>query len=298
MKAQKTRVVLQGGLGNQLFQYFAGLYVSEIQRSKLEIDLSGLSLHKTLRSPEILSFVLPEDVQILNRNQTKLGGFLNKFRSRLRRRLQLVRALEHSVFGVFESRKLGFIEGLGSGRWKRRILGYFQTDKYFNYLAPNLRELNLRSCSDWFVKMSSLAESEMPIIVHIRRGDYLGLKDTYGVLSPQYYLDAMLELNRLGVNSKFWIFSDSVDIKDEFSRIFPPDTRWIVPPMDLPDAESLILMSRGIAIITANSTFSWWAATLNPNKILAIAPNPWFRNYEAPEDLVPESWIKVKSYWS
>jgi hypothetical protein len=298
MKARKIRVVLQGGLGNQLFHYFAGLFVSEIQRSKLEIDLSGLSLHKTIRNPEILSFVLPEDVQILNNKQTKLITYRDKFRSRLRRRVKFIRALEHLIFGVFESRKLGFDENLGSGRRKRRILGYFQTDKYFMHVAPNLRALNLRIYSDWFVKMSSLAESEMPIIVHIRRGDYLELKDTFGVLSPQYYLDAMLVLKKLGVDSKFWIFSDSMDIKDEFSGIFPPSTRWIDPPPDLPDAESLVLMSRGIAIITANSTFSWWAATLNLDKIVAIAPNPWFKNYEAPEDLVPDSWLKVNSHWS
>jgi hypothetical protein len=298
MKAHKLRVVIQGGLGNQLFQYFAGLYVMQIQRSKLEINLSELSFHKSHRNPEILSFALPEDVQVLDNKQKKLIWLLNKIRSRLRRRLQLVNTLEHLVFGVFESRELGFVEALGSGRRKREIRGYFQTDEYFNHLAPNLRALNLRSCSDWFLKMSTLAESEMPIIVHIRRGDYLDLKDTFGVLNPQYYSDAMFELNKLGVKSKFWVFSDSKEIESEFSEIFPADTRWIVPPSDIPDAESLVLMSRGIAIITANSTFSWWAATLNPNKVVAIAPNPWFRNYEAPEDLIPESWIKVKSRWS
>jgi hypothetical protein len=50
-------------------------------------------------------------------------------------------------------------------------------------------------------------------------------------------------------------------------------------------------------MVIANSTYSWWAATLgNPNKTIAC-PSKWFAQMVDPEDLYPEGWIKVSSEW-
>jgi hypothetical protein len=72
---------------------------------------------------------------------------------------------------------------------------------------------------------------------------------------------------------------------------------FVESPKDSHSFESLILMSRSSSLIIANSTYSWWAATLgNPDKI-TVCPAKWFVQMEDPQDLYPESWIQVPSAW-
>jgi hypothetical protein len=50
-------------------------------------------------------------------------------------------------------------------------------------------------------------------------------------------------------------------------------------------------------IAIANSTFSWWAAWLNPSPDkLVVAPEPWFaNNTHDGADVVPASWARLST---
>jgi hypothetical protein len=59
-----------------------------------------------------------------------------------------------------------------------------------------------------------------------------------------------------------------------------------------PDYLDMQLMSLCKHNIISNSTFSWWAAWLNPNEDKqVIAPEPWMDHIST--DIVPKRWTKV-----
>jgi hypothetical protein len=68
---------------------------------------------------------------------------------------------------------------------------------------------------------------------------------------------------------------------------------------DIPENEQMLCMSLCKNNIIANSTFSWWGAFLNNNKIKNIIyPSTWFGPGisippESLLDLFPSNWLKI-----
>lgn len=101
-----------------------------------------------------------------------------------------------------------------------------------------------------------------------------------------YYIRAMA----LFPNEKFLIFSDDMEwckkqdiFKDcEFSE-------------GNSEVEDLNLMASCKSNIIANSSFSWWAAWLNPNPDkVVVAPQKWFSNPEDEKLIgIPQKWIRI-----
>jgi hypothetical protein len=71
-----------------------------------------------------------------------------------------------------------------------------------------------------------------------------------------------------------------------------------VHPVSCPSLDALdemLLMSRAPALVTANSSFSWWAAWLGdrPGRPV-VAPRPWFDDPSIDaRDLLPPHWLTL-----
>jgi hypothetical protein len=182
----------------------------------------------------------------------------------------------------------------------RRYRGYFQSYVYAQSLKDILPEglLSMKYPSPWLDTKIKQAKDLLPIMMHVRRGDYLKVQEEFGVLHTDYYREALRLLRLKGNTQPVWIFSDSKELIDsDFIADADYPVEVIFPDSDKPANETMVLMQYGSANIISNSTFSWWPAYLSPYSANVICPTQWFLNMETPHLLIPDQWEKVSSVW-
>jgi hypothetical protein len=298
---KRVTVFLFGGLGNQLFQYFAGLAVAEAVGAKLylkpfgraasqgsdcEIGINAFDLEAT-----VVTSKLP--IQIQDRVLPRLINFARRF------------SLQNLAWSsrTLLTDDIDFDAVNLEDRQHIHLVGYFQNSKYLDFLAKREIEINLslKNSSVWFQEFQARARVKKPIIVHLRRGDYLNYADTIGVLDFQFFLNALQLIPHFSEpETEFWIFSNSLSAASDFARFADlPESRTevIQPPDKSPDAESMLLMTLGAALVISNSTFSWWGAYLNDETSQIISPKKWFRNLDDPTFPKKDGWKFSESIW-
>jgi len=292
-------VKLQGGLGNQMFQYATGRQLSVLYDTKLKLDLSFLldrSLKEdfTFRDFElgklniVAEFVKLKDVQFFLKED---------FISRLKKRF--------GRFQLFKEENFSFQQEIFSKGKSIYLDGYWQSERYF----INIREKLLSEFTPDRGTLSKLNENPVlknfreqilnnqSVSVHFRRGDYISNKVTnsyHGTCSYQYYNDAIGLIKQKTGKPHYFLFSDEPEFLTslDFIKEIPSTTVTSNDPhLDMH------LMSLCKHNIIANSSFSWWGAWLNqnPDKIV-IAPERWFAKDELnlqTKDLVPSKWIRI-----
>lgn len=287
---RSVRVFLQGGLGNQLFTYFAAANYAEKNKVNLILDTSELPFGISYRGMELSKLKLPHPYEVSGFEFIKYAPAV-KFLIRLRRVF-----LRNFPILIHDSKVVGYDQSLEGKRRTLFIRGYFQSWKYFqSYKNVNLdTDVKPLNPSVGYIKCADLMQLENPICIHVRRGDYLRLGNEFGYLSEEYFEKSLLQLEN--PSRPLWLFSDDPDLVIRDFRNIKFD---LIPTVEfsLDDAESLIIMSLSNTVIMSNSSFSWWAATLGNQEKEVLAPFPWFKSMENPEDLYFPNWKKVGSEW-
>ncbi len=303
-KHAPVSVELVGGLGNQLFTYFAGLYIARALKVNLRIVFHGSILESVRRGHGLYAFKGAPTASDGSQYVSKLPWF-SRFKTYIYSILSRSGApssLSERVTGVFQSTAIGEDKRIDAIRTGCFVRGYFQTRKYFESLRGALPgdTFQIQNPSSWFTSLKAESKRVKPIMVHVRRGDYLDPQNSsIGALSAEYFLRALsvLRLDPDLQRREVWIFSNDVPfVKFEFKGKVEGTVRWVESPPDSPEAESLILLGSGEALIMSNSTFSWWAASIGrPRRV--IAPSKWFKGSGDPLNLMPPEWDKIDSSW-
>lgn len=250
-------VHLSGGLGNQLFQYAAGLAVAVRLGAGLQMETRKFRSEKTgdedpaARPLRVLDFELPF------RNVCD-----RRAEDRLRSRWNLSRNLHIPArwLKFFTETGVAYdpaFESLGDGVCLR---GYFQSELYFANIAPDVRRA-FRPCDETLTPridadLARLRQSGRALVsLHVRRGDFLDLTDRDCMTGDDFYDKAMSAFP----GALFMVFSDDLNwCREKFAGrediVFSPYARV---------TEDFVAMSRCDHHILAKSTFSWWAAWLN-----------------------------------
>jgi len=300
MRKARVRVDLIGGLGNQLFQYVAGMYILRNQNVSLELNCRLLRSGNQHYESLISDFELTNGVTVTGlENQDllisrKLRQILNQGK-----KVPYVQAITDVAFGVRLPKGDGYDPQLQNWSSPLRTRGYFQTWKYIEQLQELQIDLGLKlkSTSKRFEQAYDQIQEVKPIVLHVRRGDYQILSQTFGLLSREYYGKAIDSALAKNSNRKIWVISDDINNAKKSLAGIDHSLNFRSDLNELRPSEILYLQSFSGALIIANSSFSWWAAMLSGKPEIIYCPDNWFRNYLAPQDLVHPRWNQIESSW-
>lgn len=294
-------IQLVGGLGNQLFGYFAGRFLSKKLNVDLKLDMSEFDLGITAHGSDIRSFAIREPIVFRESEKRFHVIVANNFLNFVATRIPRTRLIVENLTSIHTSQEIGLDPRMDFVKPGMFVRGYFQSFEYVSNVISNGEESlpGLKDPSSWYQDQKKLALSTQPIMLHARRGDYAKKENAdFGMLSVEYYKGAAQTLRRaLGDDREIWVFSDEIDLaRQELATSLSGNVKFIEPPKGTDPAESMMLMANGAANVISNSTFSWWSAILNSAQ-LVVAPTKWFKDMKDPEDLIPPHWLKQESSW-
>jgi hypothetical protein len=290
---------LNGGLGNQLFQYSAAYALAFQNKDHLKIDISGyLSFSEkknTYRNFDLANFLISAEVarpDEIAKIKNPLG-VLSKIYRLIRQKLFKAYYVDWHPEVV---KKTGDIY----------LDGYFQSEKYFLNCFDKLRsELTLKSDLFQEIELAARDIQAKPnsVSLHIRRGDYVENPKAsryHLVCDIAYYKRAIAAMQEKIPKIHLYIFSDDPDWVKNHLPLSTPATfisNGKGAANTLKPAQELVLMSKCHHHILSNSSFSWWGAYLNsaPNKIV-LAPSVWSKGPIPQPNILPTGWISISVY--
>ena len=265
-------VKLKGGLGNMMFQIAAGIHFS----NQLNTELSLINLHEHLNYLNSDNLYQPD----------------------------LKHAFEYLKLNQFKNFPPSFVDTLNTKTYQYPfeyinyippdnviIDGFFQTEKYFSSSKTQIlksfeptEEIKSQLQKYDFLKYQTTS-------IHVRRGDYLKFSQIHTVQNESYFKKA-LDITK-NKTEKYIVFSDDIEW---CKKIFINDNFIFIE--NEKDYIEIYLMSLCNNNIISNSSFSWWAAWMNPNdNKLIISPKNWFgiEKYGdlSDNDIIPNEWIKI-----
>lgn len=275
-----------GGLGNQLFQYSFGQYLSNTYGFKVYYDPQTVSDSKSFTNRDLeiskFSFEIPiaesdkrfNDTSLFWRIKRKFIQFFpflsNKF---------LIQKQPHD----FPAK---IIDGYYEGYWQ-----LYQFPENIKSHIQNHVQLN----DSQLQKLDSIIsdiQKNISVSIHIRRDDYINIEANakiFQVCNMEFYHAAIQRMKDQFPNAIFYIFTQDT----EWAEANFTGTEFIFVRGNT-GIEDMLLMARCKHNIIANSTFSWWSAFLNQNpEKIVIAPKQWYKvNFNNKNFLAPE-WIQI-----
>jgi hypothetical protein len=246
---------LQGGLGNQLFQWAATKALSIKHNTDYAFDFS-----------------------YFNSNQWNLE--LNKFKKIILKKhnesISLNIVTDDFYFKKIENNSI--------------LDGYWQSEKYFNEINHLIREdLKIENNIKEYIVNKYSVLNENTVSLHVRRGDYVNIQNFHPLQTINYYKNAYDTINENSIN--VLILSDDVNWCKKNIKF--NNASYIENETNIVDLYIMSLCKHNIIANSSFSWWGAWL-NKNKNKKI-VCPINWFGKetniYTG--DIVPEKWLKV-----
>lgn len=169
--------------------------------------------------------------------------------------------------------------------------GYWQDPQYFWRYAPTVRnEVNVWLGREQDQQLAGWCA------LHVRRGDYVtnaAARALMGNLDQTYYWAAIQYMRARGF-TRFRVFSDDPEwvMRNWFAN--PPAGLVVQEASPGGALDDLREIASCGAVITANSTYSWWGAFLGAPDRPVVVPTQWFASDpRLSARIVPPNWQRL-----
>lgn len=238
--------ILMGGLGNRMFQVASAYGICKKLNKELVITTSLYNAHSS-----------------------------NDYFKNIFRKLKREDKVIENIFKEPDNMAMKYID-ISNIDEDLRLMGYFQTEKYFRSIRQEILELfevepeRLEYLNKKFINNTN------NYFIHVRRGDFIG-NNVHDIDLIDYYKKSIGFITNIDTNAIFNVFSDDLEYCKKIEWL-PKDKVVYIDEKD--ELDSLYLMSLcNKGGIGCNSSFSWWGGYLNKNKEKkVIYPSKWFNN--------------------
>lgn len=292
---------LTGGLGNQMFQYAAGVALARARQVEHKVDISWYRENSRAKAHERYALgALNVRTTVATRAEIEqTRGTRPRFWRRWTQALAAtVGRRKPAAPGNWHAPDtFGYYPGFQALPDNTYLHGMFQSEQFFANAADVIRDqFTLRDPPPLTLEPLAASIRRGPsAFVHVRRGDYVNdprYAREIGALGSDYYRRAIASLRSRHPAVKLFIFSDDIET---VAREFAPDGphEFVREPAGTPAHHVLWLMSLCQHAIIANSTLGWWGAWLGekPGQVV-IGPRRWFAEGSPHDsrDILPARW--------
>jgi hypothetical protein len=310
VKPNEVILKLEGGLGNQLFQFAAGYFLAAKNDSVLFVDQYSIPLttvhgEKRVGFSEFQINRLPKNKEIV-----LLKALPSSFSIKCSKRVPNLKKLllkirmwtsnPQSLSMFIETNNEGSKNDFLNINCPVKLHGNFQSweivEKAARYGFPRI--LRLKDSPNWIKALEENIDFKKSIVLHFRVGD--DTRANYNFKQPElsYYLAALQILRGKKDFSGVYVLSDDITrTKDLYGSKLDEDFQYLAMPDESTPAERLHVLSLFGGIVCANSTFCGWAAwSISNSGGEVVVPVPYSDGPVLGSRDFPPNWIKLDKY--
>lgn len=186
--------------------------------------------------------------------------------------------------------------------WAKFICKSYETGYYQNadFVKETSFSFNREILYKHTAAYDAIVNSETPVSIHIRGGDYRSEPQYSNISTAEYYLQAVKYIKKNVKHPHFFVFTNDIEYAKEILKNCDIKNLNFISEYRITDeflsdpGYDLFLMTKCHHNIIANSTFSWWGATLNSRlEKIVVCPEHWINNSTEKDVIINKNWIKM-----
>jgi len=298
---------LEGGLGNQLFEFAAGFQLASKLDTDLVLDQYGIPLTNHMRQPG-LGFAEYEwplingrhEIVTLEKTMSAVSVNLSKKLKLYERTILKYRMHRSNIYHLPIYRETESDSDFFDIDCPVKLHGNFQSWKIVNEAAkygfPKI--FSLKEQSSWVNQFLGNIDMQNSLAIHFRLGQDSVDNIEFSQPNEHYYLKAIELLSFSAKSKDIYVFSDEIGLaKERFAKLLGENCHFIDPPTSESPAQKQFLLSKFGSLVCANSTFCSWAGwSISNSGGQVIIPVPFSDSTKRGSRDFPSKWIKLSKF--